>query len=70
MGARAEDQLDAYLDNVVNRVQQLRQLNLFTEAERQRALEEIRDVQGALAMCRGLLRSAETCRASRQRRAA
>ena len=70
MVTRTENQLDTYLDSVVNRVQRLRQGNLFTEAERQQALEEIQDLQGALAMCRGLLRRIEPRRIGQQRRAA
>ncbi len=65
-----ENRIDIYLDSVMNRVQQLRQGNLFTEAERQHALEEIQDLQGALAMCRGLLRRATLHSVGQQRRAA
>ncbi len=69
MNTLTENQLDTYLDSVVNRAEQLRQRNLFTDAERQHALEEIQDLQGALAMCRGLLRRIEP-RSIGQRRAA
>ncbi len=65
-----EHQLDTYLDSVVNRAERLRQRNLFTDTERQLALEEIQDLQGALAMCRGLLRRIEPRSIGQQRRAA
>ena len=65
-----EHQLDTYLDSVAGRVQRLRQGNLFTEAERQHALAEIQDLQGTLAMCRGLLRRSEPRSVGQQRRAA
>ena len=65
-----EHQLDTYLDSVVNRVERLRQRNLFTDTERRHALEEIRDMQGTLAMCRGLLRRTELRSIGQQRRAA
>ena len=70
MVTRTKNQLDTYLDSVVNRAERLRQGTLFTEAERQYALEEIQDLQGALAMCRGLLRRIEPLRLGQQRRAA
>ena len=65
-----EYQLDTYLDSVVNRAERLRQRNLFTDTERQQALEEIQDLQGALAMCRGLLRRMEPRNAGQQRQTA
>ena len=70
MVTRTKNQLETYLDSVVNRAERLRQGNLFTEAERQYVLEEIQDLQGALAMCRGLLRRIEPRSIGQQRRAA
>ena len=70
MVTRTKNQLDTYLDSVVNRVERLRQGTLFTEAQRQDALEEIQDLQGALSMCRGLLRRIEPHSIGQQRRAA
>ncbi len=70
MVTRTKNQLDTYLDSVVKRVERLRQGTLFTEAQRQEALEEIQDLQGALAMCRGLLRRIEPRSIGQQRRAA
>ena len=52
-------QLDTYLDRVIGRIQEVRQLTLATDAERQCALDEIRDVQGALALYRQLLQCFE-----------
>ena len=52
-------QLDTYLDRVIDHIQQVRQLTLSTDAERQHALDEVRDVQGALALYRQLLRRFE-----------
>ena len=65
-----ENQIDTYLNSVVNRVQRLRLRDLFADAERHRALSEIQDLQGTLAMCRGLLRRIETRSLGPQRRAA
>ena len=70
MNTLTENQLDTYLDSVVKRAEQLRQRNLFTDTERQHALEEIQDLQGTLAMCRGLLRRIEPRSIGQQRRAA
>ena len=70
MHTLTENQIDTYLDSVVNRVQRLRQHDLFTDAERQHALAEIQDLQGTLAMCRGLLRRIETRCLGQHRRAA
>lgn len=61
-----EHQLDTYLESVADRVQRLRQRNLFAHAERQHALAEIQDMLGTLAMCRGLLRRSEQARANQQ----
>ena len=70
MHTLTENQLDTYLDSVVHRVQQLRRRDLFTDADRQLALAEIQDLQGALAMCRGLLRRRVPRSLGQQRRAA
>ena len=70
MVTRTKNQLDTYLDSLAGRVQRLQQGTLFTEAERQQALEEIQDLQGVLAMCRGLLRRTEPRSIGQQRRAA
>ena len=53
-------QLDTYLDRVIDQIQEVRQLTLSTGAERQHAMDEIRDVQGALALYRQLLQRFET----------
>ncbi len=50
--------LDSQLDNVVTRIQHLRQLDLSLEANLQQALEESQNMLGALAMYRKLLRRA------------
>ena len=63
-------QLEAYLDRVINHIQEVRQLSLSTDADRQRTLEEIRDVQGALALYRQLLRRFEAPGAVQPRLAA
>ncbi len=63
-------QLDAYLDRVIGRIQEVRQLTLATDADRQRALEEMRDVQGALALYRQLLQCFEAPGAVQPRLAA
>ena len=63
-------QLDAHLDRVIHRIQEVRTLSFSTEESCQRALEEIRDVQGALAVYRQLLRRSEMTGAFQPRLAA
>ena len=58
MYSPTESTLDSQLKDVVNRIQRIRTLNLSVEAERQQALEESKDVLGALALYRGWLRKA------------
>ena len=70
MSTLTENQLDTCLESVINRLQQLRQRTLFTDAERQHALDEIRKLQGALAMYRALLGRIEPPCTVQQRRAA
>ncbi|MFQ5569337.1 MAG: hypothetical protein ACE5G0_06655 [Rhodothermales bacterium] len=58
MVALTDHQLDAQLDNVVNRIQHLRQLDLSLEDNLQQALEESQNMLGALALYRKVLRRA------------
>ena len=70
MYAPSETQLAAQLDQIVDRIQQIRQLDLSLESNLQHALSESRDTLGALACYRSLLsRAADYGRVS-QRRAA
>ena len=55
MYAMNETQLAAQLDTIVNRIQQIRQLDLSLESNLQRALAESQDTLGALALYRKLL---------------
>ena len=55
MHALNETQLAAQLDTIVNRIQQIRQLDLSLESNLQLALAESQDTLGALAMYRKLL---------------
>ena len=55
MYAFNETQLAAQLDQIVDRIQQIRQLDLSLESNLQQALTESRDTLGALALYRKLL---------------
>ena len=59
MNAHSDNQLDTYLDRVVNHIQQLRQLDLSDEAAVEQAMNQSQQVMGALAMYRHQLRHAE-----------
>jgi len=59
MNARPGTQLDAYLDRVVNHIEQLRHLDLTDEDAVEQAMNQSRQVMGALAMYRHQLRHAE-----------
>ena len=59
MYALNETQLADQLDQIVDRIQQIRQLDLSMESNLQQALAESRDTLGALALYRKLL-----CRAA------
>ena len=50
-----ETQLAAQLDKIVDRIQQIRQLDLSLESNLQHALDESQDTLGALALYRKLL---------------
>ena len=52
-------QLDAYLDRVVNHIQQLRQIDFSDEAAVEQAMNQSQQVMGTLAMYRHQLRNAE-----------
>ena len=70
MATLTECQLDTYLDTIVNRLQHLRQRRFVTDIERQHALEEMRNLQGVLAIARAFLRQGDVHSAAPQRRAA
>ena len=55
MYALNETQLAAQLDKIVDRIQQIRQLDLSLESNLQQALAESQDTLGALALYRSLL---------------
>ena len=55
MYALNETQLAAQLDQIVDRIQQIRQLDLSLESNLQQALAESQDTLGALALYRKLL---------------
>ena len=59
MYALANTQLDTYLDRIVNTIQHLRQIDFSDEAAVEQAMEQSRQVMGALAMYRHQLRNAE-----------
>lgn len=63
-------QLEACLERVVNHVRHLRQLDLSVEAELEQALAESRQVLGAIAQYRGLLKKAAPHEGIQQRIAA
>ena len=65
-----ETQLAAQLDQIVDRIQQIRRLDLSLEANLQQALSESRDTLGALALYRTLLSRAAGYGRMPQRRAA
>ncbi len=55
MYALNETQLAAQLDSIVDRIQQIRELDLSLESNLQQALNQSQDTLGALAMYRKLL---------------
>ena len=55
MNPMNETQLAAQLDKIVDRIQQLRRLDLSLEANLERALQESQDTLGALALYRKCL---------------
>ncbi len=55
MYALTETQLEAQLDKIVDRIQQIRQLDLSLESNLQQALTQSQDTLGALALYRKLL---------------
>ena len=59
MNASAETQLAAFLDRVVNHIQQLRQIDFTDAAAVDQAMNQSQQVMGALAMYRHQLRNAE-----------
>ena len=59
MNAHSDTQLDAYLDRVVDHIQQLRQLDFTDEDAVEQAMNQSQQVMGALAMYRHQLRHAE-----------
>ena len=65
-----ETQLAAQLDQIVDRIQQIRRLDLSLEVNLQQALSESRDALGALALYRNLLSRAVGYGRMPQRRAA
>lgn len=54
-------QFDIYCDRLVERVERLRHLDLADEDDLTRALEESRQLMGAVAHCRHLLKQIEAC---------
>ena len=58
MYALNEMQLAAQLDTIVDRIQQIRELDLSLESNLQQALAESQDTLGALALYRKRLRRA------------
>ena len=59
MKKQTENQLDAYLDRVIARVRQLRQLNLSAESGLHEALEESQNLMASIAIYRHMLKNAE-----------
>ena len=59
MYALGNTQLNAYLDRIVNNIQQLRQLDFSDEAAVEQAMAQSQQVMGALAMYRHQLRHVE-----------
>ncbi|MFB3132057.1 MAG: hypothetical protein ACE10K_06015 [Rhodothermales bacterium] len=53
------NQIDAYWDGLVERMQQLKELDLANEAQLQQALDESQRLLGAIAHCRHLLTQVE-----------
>ncbi len=70
MYAFTENQLAAHLDNIVDRIQHIRQMDLSLEANLQTALQESQDTLGALALYRKLLSRAADYEKWTPRRAA
>ena len=52
-------QLDAYLDRVIGRIRDLRQLNLSAESGLYEALEESQNLMASLAIYRHMLKNVE-----------
>ena len=59
MNAHTDTQLDTYLDRIVNHIQQLRHLDLTTEAAVEQAMNQSQQVMGTLAMFRRQLQRVE-----------
>ncbi len=70
MYAFTENQLAAHLDNIVDRIQHIRRMDLSLEANLQTALQESRDTLGALALYRKMLSRAADYQQWTPRRAA
>ena len=70
MYAFTENQLASYLDNIVDRIQHIRQMDLSSEANLQTALQESQDTLGALALYRKMLSRAADYQKWMPRRAA
>ena len=60
MNAHTDTQLDTYLDRIVNHIQQLRHLDLTTDAAVEQAMNQSQQVMGTLAMFRRQLQRTET----------
>lgn len=68
--APSPSQLNAHLESVVDRIQQIRELSLSTEGELELALTETQDMLGALALYRSMLKKVADYGGRPQRRAA
>ena len=54
------NQLDAYLERVIGRIRELRQLNLSAESGLYEALEESQNLMASIAIYRHMLKNVES----------